>query len=353
MTSDTVAVGVVANPASGRDIRRLVAQASVFPTAEKANMVQRLLTAFASVGVTRALLSTDLGGISAAVLRASRARRPGRDGAWPDVVFCADDAITGTALDTTNAVRRMVADGVRLIVCLGGDGTARVAAAACGDVPLLALSTGTNNAFPRMREATVAGLAGGLVATGAVAAETGTRRATVLHVGTADRGETALVDVCASRSRHIGSRALWHPETLTELFCTFAEPDGIGLSSVAGQLCPSPRDEPDGVALTLAPPEHARWVVYAPIAPGLVLPVGVDAWRPLPVGEPVEIGLRGGVIAVDGERELELTGTETATVRLCAEGPRCVDVSAVLAEASANGLLRTENQVAQRKERQR
>jgi len=34
-------VGVVANPLSGRDIRRLVTQASVFPTAEKANMIQR------------------------------------------------------------------------------------------------------------------------------------------------------------------------------------------------------------------------------------------------------------------------------------------------------------------------
>ena len=60
-------VGVVANPLSGRDIRRLVTQASVFPTAEKANMIQRMLTAFGAVGVHRALLSTDLGGISAAV----------------------------------------------------------------------------------------------------------------------------------------------------------------------------------------------------------------------------------------------------------------------------------------------
>ena len=50
-----------------RGVRRLVARASVFPTAEKANMVQRLLSAFASVGVQRAMVSTDLGGISAEV----------------------------------------------------------------------------------------------------------------------------------------------------------------------------------------------------------------------------------------------------------------------------------------------
>ena len=59
----------------------------------------------------------------------------------------------------------MRAAGVAAIVVLGGDGTHRVVAKACGDVPICALSTGTNNAFPEMRETTVAGLATGLVAT--------------------------------------------------------------------------------------------------------------------------------------------------------------------------------------------
>ena len=98
-------VGIIANPMSGRDIRRLVARASVFPNAEKANMVQRMLTAAGAVGVSRVLLSTDVGGISAAVLRAvtahrqahdrhaqtgRAARRPGRTSdhqPWPDVSF--------------------------------------------------------------------------------------------------------------------------------------------------------------------------------------------------------------------------------------------------------------------------
>jgi hypothetical protein len=334
-------VGIVANPASGRDIRRLVAKASVFPTAEKANMVQRMLTAFGALGVGRAMVSTDLGGISAAVVRAIRTRRPGKDGPWPPVEFCEADELTGTASDTSNAVRRMVEADARVIVCLGGDGTARVAAAACGDVPLLPLSTGTNNAFPQLREATVAGMAVALVATGAVDLASATRRASVLEVVSDDRAELALVDVCVSTSRHVGSRALWHPELLTELYCTFAEPDGIGLSSVPGLLCPSPRDAPEGVALRLCPLDSARVVVHAPIAPGLLVPVGVRDWRPLRVGELVELGA-GGVIAVDGERELELRDGEHATVRLRAEGPRCLDVTAVLGEAARRGLLRTE-----------
>src|SRR5579872_1773069 len=169
-------VGIVANPLSGRDIRRLVTQASVFPTAEKANMILRMLTALGAVGVGRVLLGTDLGGISAAVLRAlhrrqamGRAGGPGQD-RWPEVEFLDGQPIRQTAQDTVEAVRRMVTGGARVIVCLGGDGTARVAAAAVGEVPLLALSTGTNNVFPAVREATVAGLAAGLVATGLVPA---------------------------------------------------------------------------------------------------------------------------------------------------------------------------------------
>lgn len=337
---EPVTIGIVANPASGRDIRRLVARASVFPTAEKANMVQRMLTAFGSLGVDEAMLSTDLGGISAALLRALRTRRPDKDAPWPTVRFCDDNELTDGPADTTNAIHRMIDAGARVVVCLGGDGTARVAAAACGQVPLLALSTGTNNAFGQMREATVAGMAAALLATDAVEEEDiGTSRASMLRVELGRRTEIALVDVCASTARHVGSRALWDPATLTELFCTFAEPDGIGLSSVPGLLCPSPRERPDGVALRFATPEQAGHTVQAPIAPGLVADVGVRDWRRLPVGERVPISPDARVIAVDGERELEPHPDQVATVTLHADGPRCVDVAAVLAESARRGLL--------------
>jgi hypothetical protein len=218
-----------------------------------------------------------------------------------------------------------------------------VAAAACGEVPLLALSTGTNNAFPQMREATVAGLAAGLVAVGAVDEADAVRRVGALAVTTRDRREIALVDVCVTTSQHIGSRALWHPEGLTDLFCTFGEPDGIGLSSVAGQLCPTPRTTRTGVGLRLAPPQRARYVVRAPIAPGLVVPIGVDEWWPIEPGDTARIGAGAGVIAVDGEREIELRPGESATVTLLADGPRCIDVSAAMTAAARRGLLRTEH----------
>ncbi len=329
--------GVVANPLSGRDIRRLVTQASVFPTAEKANMIQRMLTAFAAVGVHRVLLSTDLGGISASVLRAIGRRRD-RDGRWPEVEFLDGQPIRQTAQDTVDAVRRMVAAGARVIVCLGGDGTARVTASAVGDVPMLALSTGTNNTFPAVREATIAGLAAGLVATGAVPAGDVVTRAKLLETRVGDRVETALIDVAVSTERHVGARAVWDPATLTQLFCAFAEPDAIGLSSILGQLSPVARHESHGVTARIA--AAAARQVLAPIAPGLVVPVGVAQIERMRPGSVHSVDARAGVIAVDGERELTFETGEQPTVRLRTDGPRCVDVPAALAASARLGLLR-------------
>ena len=330
-------VGVVANPLSGRDIRRLVTQATVFPTAEKASMIQRMLAAFGAVGVHRALLSTDVGGISAAVFRAIGRRRPG-DPPWPDVEFLDGLPIRQTAADTVTAVARMVDCGARVIVCLGGDGTARIAATAVGEVPLLPVSTGTNNAFPVVREATIAGLAAGLVATGAVPRAEALTRAKVLEVRAGGRVETALVDVAVSTQARVAARAVWDPATLTQLFCAFAEPDAIGLSSILGQAAPVSRAEQRGVTALIKNHDPERTVV-APIAPGLVVPVGIGEIRPMTPGTAYPVLASAGVLAVDGERELTFERSARPSVTLRTDGPWCVDVPAVLAASARLGLL--------------
>lgn len=329
-------VGVIANPMAGRDIRRIVAQASVFPNSEKAHMVQRLLSGLGAAGVAQVLVSTDGGGIAAAVLRSlgPSGSRPG----WPAVRFVELPELTGTAADSTAAAARMLDAGVDALVCLGGDGTARVTAMACGDTPLLALSTGTNNAYPRVREATVAGLAVGLVATGALGLEEATVRDPWLRVTTRHRVEHALVDACRTAVEAQGSRALWRPEHLRELCCAFAEPDAIGLSSIPGLLAPVSRGAGRGIVVHLVPPEDAEVVVRAPIAPGLVLDVGVASWRPLRPGEPVVLA-PGGTLALDGEREIELAPDERATVTFSTDGPLRIDPGLALSAAAAHGFL--------------
>lgn len=52
-------VGVIANPASGRDIRRLVAHGSVFSNNEKVNIVRRLLLGLDALGVEQVIGMPD------------------------------------------------------------------------------------------------------------------------------------------------------------------------------------------------------------------------------------------------------------------------------------------------------
>jgi predicted polyphosphate/ATP-dependent NAD kinase len=331
-------VGIVANPMSGRDIRRLVAQASVFPNAEKTNMVLRLLAAAGATGVERVLMSTDAMGVAGGVLRARDKRRAG-SGRWPMLEFVELAAITATAADTRALVRVMRERGASVIVLLGGDGTVRAASVTSGEVALLPLSTGTNNAFPEMWEATVAGSAAGLLATGRVPVAGATNRAKVLHVEAGDTREVALVDVCVSTVTHVGSKALWQPGTLRELYCAFAEPHAIGLSSIAGLLHPSARTDPHGVLVRITDPAAATQTVFAPIAPGVVAPIGIREVGPLLAGERHPVAVARGTVAVDGEREIEFGPATPVTVTLAADGPRVLDVRAVLAAAAERGLL--------------
>jgi predicted polyphosphate/ATP-dependent NAD kinase len=235
----------------------------------------------------------------------------------------------------------MRAAGAGVLVLPGGDGTVRAAAAELGDTPVLPLSTGTNNCFPQMWEATVAGIAASLVATGRIDDPRATYRAKLLRVDYRGRTELALVDVCVCTTVHVGARALWQPATLRTLLCTFAEPHAIGLSSIAGQLRPTPREYPGGVLVRLAGDGPAERTVLAPIAPGVLAPVGVLGVDDLAIGETRVVDLPAGTIALDGEREIEFGPADRVRVTLTDAGPRVVDIPRVLAEAARRQLLTT------------
>ncbi len=288
-------VGIVANPASGRDIRRLVAGASVFGNPEKAGMVYRVLVGLAAAGVDRAVMMPAADGLGWTLERLMKAHGK------PLPLEILDMPLTGTAEDTTTAVRQML--GAKAIVVLGGDGTHRIVAKACGDTPIVALSTGTNNAFPEMREATIAGLAAGLFTDQVI-------REPALRVN----DDLALVDVAVSSQPFVGAKALWRTDSITELFVTNANPAAVGLSAIAGQLATGP------VHLTLGVGTR----VMAAIAPGLVVPVDVAHYEP--IDGPVVVDAPG-CIALDGERELERPGATTITLT---QGPNRVDVDAVM-----------------------
>ena len=70
--------------------------------------------------------------------------------------------IVGNEKDTISATEQMGKIGVGVIITLGGDGTNRLVAKTTNNVPIVPISTGTNNIFPKFIEGTKAGLAAGI-----------------------------------------------------------------------------------------------------------------------------------------------------------------------------------------------
>ncbi len=334
--SPEIVVGIVANAASGRDIRRLTTGASVFDNAEKGSMVARLMAGLGATGVGRVLMMPAGGGLAGTLIRRLDSRRDSLP--YPELELLPWRP-TETARDTDRAVRELLERGVAAIAVLGGDGTHRVVARGCGSTPLLALSTGTNNAFPELREATVAGLALGLVATGR-GGPLALRREKLLEVSVnGGPRDVALVDVAASCQRFVGARAVWNAGDISELIVAFASPSAVGLSSIAGLIDPVGRYAPYGLHVRLGDPETAPMRVVVPLAPGLVVPVGVEWHRRLEPGGVAALGGGAGVIALDGERELELREGDRVSVKLVA-GPLTIDVEQVMLQAAQLGVLR-------------
>ena len=138
---------------------------------------------------------------------------------------------------------------------------------------------------------------------------------------------------------------MWHPESISQIFVAFAEADAIGLSSIAGLLHPVSRSEACGLRVDLAPLETARAILHAPIAPGLVAPVGIAAVSEFRPGVRQAVRLAQGVIALDGERELAFTAGDQVTVRLDRHGPLTIDVDKAMATAVRNGLFLSEGEI--------
>ena len=317
------AVGFIANPFAGKDIRRLVAHASPTSDAAKIGVIRRAVLGAVDGGATRIVLAPD---------RHRLCERAAEGLSLSVTVDVLDEPAYGIAADTVAMAGRMAKEEVDSLVVLGGDGTCRDVAKGWLDAPVVAISTGTNNVFPRSADATMAGVAAGLVACGAVPRSGTLRRAKVLHAvfsdGSAD--DLALVDVALVDGNFLGSRAVWDVASLRSVVAAIAEPASVGLSSVAAMLFPTGRFEPGAVHVQIGPGGR---VVRAALAPGSFADV------PFTLAERVaEVALQGpGILAFDGERDRFLAAGDSVHLALRTDGPFVIDVERTLHAAAAAG----------------
>ena len=330
-------VGIIANPAASKDIRRLVAQGRVVPDWEKVNIVKRALLGLESVGIDHVVAMPDS---SQLVMRARDDRQLTLQLDLLDMrAFYAEG-------DTVRAAGLMERAGVGALITLGGDGTNRAVASGSCSIPIVAISTGTNNVFPVMIEGTLAGLAAGLVARGELPLDQVSLTSKILKVYVdGEYRDMALVDVALSRERFVATRAIWDMSTIFEVFLTRAEPSSIGLSSVGARLQPLSMVDDGGLYYRIGPgvddPGNGQGEgsVLAPIAPGIISRVPIAHWRTVETGERVSVESRKCTVALDGERAFSVNAGQTIEIEVQRSGPPVVQIEAALSMAAQMGVF--------------
>lgn len=345
-------VGIIANPAASKDIRRLVAQGRVIPDWEKVNIVRRALLGLQAVGIGEVIAMPD----------GSHLCRRARDDSQLSLDLSLLQMPTyHTEGDTIRAASMMEQSGVNCIITLGGDGTNRAVACGTCALPIVPISTGTNNVFPQMIEGTLAGLAAGVIASGQLPSHWASVVSKTLAVFVdGEFRDMALIDVAFSRERYVATRAIWDLSTLYEVFLTRCEPSSIGLSSVGARLEVVNSSDVGGLRYVLGDNEQgsqgveggiygpaatgnpgaSSTQVLAPIAPGIVADVPIAGWERLAEGRRIAVESRHSSVALDGERAFTVTPRQRVEVSIQRNGPPVVQVDRALQMAAERGLFR-------------
>lgn len=325
-------LGIIVNPMSGRDVRRLAARAGTSTPEDKRNQIQRLIVGAAAAGVERVVMVRDPFRIA--------------DGAAEALCISVEVEMLDLAArcdpgDTPTAVRAMRERGCGALVVLGGDGTSRMVAKTWDEAPLVSISTGTNNVFPTMVEPTTAGAAAGLVAAGRVGLSEVSQRAKVVRVEIdGEPDDLAVIDVVHLVNDKLGNLMPYDTANLRRIVLARAEPSAVGISPIGGLLHPTGADDDRGVEVdctrpgaTEAPP------LLVPISPGLYDEVSIGASRTLALGEVTTIE-GPGLLAFDGDRERMLAPGQIARLRVERDGPHMIDVGRALSLAAQRGSYR-------------
>ena len=327
MTDRVATIGIIANPVSGRDIRRVAARGGISSTEDKRNRIARAVIGAVAAGARHIVAMKEPFGIAS--------------GALADLRLDAELEILDVNArvdpsDTERAALEMKKRQVDVVITLGGDGTNRTIAKVWPEATLVPMSTGTNNVFPSLVEPTVAGAAAGLVANGFVDIDLVAPRSKMIHLSLADGSEdVALVDAVTLVNDFVGNRMPVDPRNLRQLLVSVARPDTIGVSSIAGLHATC--DVSEDAAVLVRCGDGGRWT-NSPIAPGLYRNVPVLEVTRVGLGE--EIDLVGPTtLAFDGDREHQSSPEEPVVAVVRRDGPRVVNVRAALSEGASQGIF--------------
>lgn len=327
-------VGIVVNPYSGKDVRRIVSYATSFDNQEKISITRRILSGICELGDHRIYMMPDDNRLSYDAL----------DGmSNPEVrkrVTIPDTFVSGSAKDTSRFVKYVTEEErADVVIALGGDGTSRVAAKTIGDVPLIPVSTGTNNVYPAFIEGTAVAMAASAIA-GNILKREEFLHGKLIEVSISNgQHDIALVDAVLSKKSYIGARAITQEEDIDAILVAQAHPANIGFSGLIGSIHSVSPEEDSGIYAKL---DWQCNTYIAAIATGMLTRFGARDVRRVKIGE--EIVLQPGyfgTVALDGEREMTFGPEDTMILKITRNGPRKVNVKEAVQKAADLGYLRS------------
>ncbi|MGD9567422.1 MAG: ATP-NAD kinase family protein [Sedimentibacter sp.] len=326
-------IGIIANPNSGKDIRRLISHASVIDNGEKANMVERIILGAQALGVQKVYMLSDFNRIGFKVKDKLTTRK---------VLKCNIELVElpyyNSFKDTMNITEFMENNNVGCIVTLGGDGTNRALAKVIKNTPIITISTGTNNVYPVMIEGTIAGMAAAAVASQKFNKNDYAIKDKRIEIyKNSELIDIALVDAVISDETYIASKAIWDMENIYKIFVTRSHPASIGFSSIVGcKKIIVPQDD-FGACLNV---NKSKNYVTAAVSAGVMEQVFIDDLQILEISKEYEFTAQErGTIALDGEKEVEFSPNDTFTFKITRNGPYHVDVLKALEIAQLDGFL--------------
>jgi len=327
-------IGIIANPASGKDIRRLVSHATTIDNNEKINIVERIILGAQQCGVEVVYMMPDSYNMAYRVC--DSLDNCGELRCKVDVI---DMFQFDGVEDTIKAAEFMEERELGCIVTLGGDGTNRGVAKAVKEVPLIAISTGTNNVYPVMIEGTIAGMGAAVVASGKFDKNLYSIKDKRIEIYKDGRlVDIALIDAVISKEVFVGSKAIWDMDSIVKIFVTKCHPASIGFSSVLGSKKIISDLDDFGACVNVNSTQ--KYSVISPIAAGIVTPIGIDEPVIMELDDTYEYYTHHrGTIALDGEREIEFAENEKFEFKISRNGPYHVDVKKALEVAQINGFF--------------
>ena len=147
-----------------------------------------------------------------------------------------------------------------------------------------------------------------------------------------DDGTTdlALVDAILLKNDQLGSLLPFSASNISQIFLARSEAASVGISPIGGFILPCGAEDAFGVKLQCK--EDADLQLEVPISPGLYNTIGIESCNRVSLGEQTKV-MGPGILAFDGDREIQLGEKQSVTVSIRADGPWIIEPKRVMKAA--------------------